>query len=70
MSEKEENAKKSGAKLTEIEDAASGAVGFKVYVRYIQSIGVWMAIGAVLSSAINSAAGIFASSKLKIFLKV
>lgn len=63
-SEKEDETKqKAGAKLTEIEDAATGAVGFKVYWRYFQSIGLWMSLGAIISNAINSGAGIFSSSK-------
>lgn len=64
-SEKEmgEDKKKVGAKLTELEDAATGAVGFKVYLRYFQSIGVWLSVGAVLSNAINSGASIYSSSK-------
>lgn len=63
-SEKEtEDKAKQGAKLTEMEDAATGAVGFKVYLRYFQSIGIWMSVGAVLSNALNSAASIYSSSK-------
>lgn len=64
-SEKEmgDNKAKQGSKLTEMEDAATGAVGFKVYLRYFQSIGLWMSIGAVLCNAINSGAAIYSSSK-------
>lgn len=63
-SEKEEEGKqKTGTKLTEIEDAATGAVGFKVYLRYFQSIGLWLSLGAIISNATNSAAGILSSSK-------
>jgi hypothetical protein len=69
-SEKEEEDKqKVGAKLTELEDAATGAVGFKVYWRYFQSIGLMMTLGAVLSNVVNSGAGIFSSSKFKSFKK-
>jgi hypothetical protein len=46
-----------------MEDAAVGAVGFKVYLRYFQSIGLWMSVGAILMNAINSASAIFSSSK-------
>lgn len=60
----EENKKKVGTKLTEIEDAATGAVGIKIYLRYFQSIGLMLSLGAVLSNAINSGAGIYSSSKL------
>lgn len=59
----DDDKKKQGAKLTEMEDAATGAVGFKVYLRYFQSIGLWLSIGAVLSNAINSGASIYSSSK-------
>lgn len=63
-SEKEaEEKQKQASKLTEIEDAATGAVGFSVYIRYFKSIGVWMSIGAVASNALNSAAAIYSSSK-------
>jgi hypothetical protein len=54
---------KPSSKLTEIEEVASGSVGWKVYIRYFQSIGILMSISAVLSNAFNSGAGIYSSSK-------
>lgn len=60
---KAENKQKQGGKLTESEDSATGAVGLKVYLRYFQSIGVWLSISAVLCNAINSGASIYSSSE-------
>jgi hypothetical protein len=52
---------KSKAKLTESEDAATGAVGWGVYVRYFQSIGLLMTLGVVLSNVANTTSSIYAS---------
>lgn len=62
-SEKEAPIKKPVSKLTETEDAGSGAVGFGVYIRYFQSIGIALTIAAILSNCINSGTSIYSSSK-------
>lgn len=62
-SEKQEPAAKSKANLTEIEEAATGAVGFSVYIRYFKSIGYALTVAAILSNAINSGTSIYSSSK-------
>lgn len=59
-----EEVEKPKSKLIETEEAATGAVGIKVYVRYFQSIGLLLSAGAILSNAINSGTSIYASSKI------
>lgn len=64
QSEKEEAPpKRTMAKLTEVEDAGSGAVGFGVYIRYFQSVGIAMTVWAIISNVINSGMSIYSSSK-------
>lgn len=62
-SEKDVPVVKPNTKLTESEDAGSGAVGFGVYIRYFQSIGLALTIAAVCSNIINSGTSIYSSSK-------
>jgi hypothetical protein len=62
-SKSEKEAEKTKSKLTEIEEAATGAVGGRVYLRYFQSIGLSLSIGAIVCNAINSATSIYSSSK-------
>lgn len=64
-SEKEAPIVKPNTKLTEIEDAGSGAVGFSVYIRYFQSIGLALTVAAISSNIINSGTSIYSSSKLR-----
>ncbi|KAL7041242.1 hypothetical protein ACKWTF_000685 [Chironomus riparius] len=60
-SEKEAPIVKPNTKLTEIEDAGSGAVGFSVYIRYFQSIGLALTVAAISSNIINSGTSIYSS---------
>lgn len=60
-SEKEVTIAKPSTKLTETEDAGSGAVGFGVYLRYFQSIGLALTIAAISSNIINSGTSIYSS---------
>ena len=64
-SEKEAPIVKPNTKLTETEDAGSGAVGFSVYIRYFQSIGLALTVAAIASNVINSGTSIYSSSKLQ-----
>lgn len=49
-------------KLIDSEDAATGSVGYGVYLRYFKSIGLTMGIGAVLCNAFNQGAAVYSSS--------
>lgn len=50
------------SKLIDTEDAATGAVGIGVYVRYFKSIGITMGVAAVLSNALTQAASVYSGS--------
>jgi hypothetical protein len=54
------------SKLTDTEDAATGAVGLDVYVRYFKSIGIFLGLGAILCNALQQAASVYSSSKLSL----
>lgn len=50
------------SKLIDTEDAATGAVGMGVYIRYFKSIGITMGVAAVLSNALTQAASVYSGS--------
>lgn len=50
------------SKLIDTEDAATGAVGIGVYVRYFKSIGIFLGVCAVLSNALTQAASVYSGS--------
>lgn len=56
------------SKLIDSEDAATGAVGMGVYIRYFQSIGIFLAVTAVLCNGITQAASVYSSSEYEIQL--
>lgn len=50
------------SKLIDTEDAATGAVGMGVYIRYFKSIGITLGVTAVLSNALTQAASVYSGS--------
>ena len=48
-------------KLIEKEEAATGSIGFGVYLRYFQSIGIWLSIGSILLNALNQGLAVYSS---------
>lgn len=58
---------KSKSKLIDEEDAATGSVGLDVYIRYFKSIGITMAVSAILCNAIQQTASIYSNSKYFFF---
>lgn len=55
-------------KLIDTEDAATGAVGLGVYVRYFKSIGIFMGLSAIACNAVQQACSVYSSSKNRRFL--
>lgn len=50
-------------KLIDVEEAATGSVGIKVYLRYFKSVGIIMCIAGLTSNVLNQAATVYAGSK-------
>lgn len=51
------------SKLIDSEEAATGAVGLGVYIRYFKSIGIFMGLGAIACNAIQQACSVYSSSR-------
>jgi hypothetical protein len=62
-SEKEVVPEKSKTKLIDNEEAATGSVGWGVYVRYFKSIGLTLGLTAVISNALMQASSVYSGSK-------
>lgn len=50
-------------KLIDSEEAATGAVGWGVYIRYFKSIGIFMGLAAIACNAIQQACSVYSSSE-------
>lgn len=63
-SEKSEKIEPVNAKsrLIDDEDAATGNVGFGVYLRYFQSIGLTLAVLSVICNALQQGSAVYSSS--------
>lgn len=66
-SEKSENEAvpvKPKSKLIDTEEAATGNVGWDVYLRYAKSIGVALGLTAIISNVLMQASSVYSGSKL------
>lgn len=58
---------KTKSKLIDTEDAATGAVGIGVYIRYFKSIGIFLGVSAVLANALTQAASVYSGSNQTLY---
>jgi hypothetical protein len=49
------------SKLIEAEEAATGSIGFGVYIEYFKKVGLWLSIFALGSNIFYQAASIFSN---------
>lgn len=54
-------------KLIEEEEAATGSVGWGVYVRYFKSIGLWMTFIGFVSNLFFQGASVYSNSRVDTF---
>lgn len=62
-SENEVVPEKPKSKLIDAEEAATGGVGWDVYLRYAKSIGVALGFTAIISNALMQASSVYSGSK-------
>lgn len=63
QSEKEAAPEKSKSKLIDNEEAATGSVGWGVYLRYFKSVGLTLGLTSVICNALMQASSVYSGSE-------
>lgn len=51
------------SRLIDEEEAATGGVGWGVYIRYFKNVGLWLSVVGFVSNFLYTAASVYSNSK-------